>query len=355
MPRIANKIQASLEERRQLQRLANGRAIARQLTQRAQIILSCLEGKGNREIAHELGICEQTAAKWRDRFATYRLEGLQDASRARPPKKYGNEFKCRLLKVLEQSPPKGQSCWDGKALAEVLGVPKHAVWGTLRKEGIQLQRSRSWCVSTDKQFATKSADVIGLYLNPPENALVLCVDEKPSIQALERSRGYVKTSNKTIVQGLQSTYKRHGTLNLFAALNVATGAVKAKTTDEKKRVDFQSFLDEVIADVPDDKEVHIILDNYCTHKRNDEWLKKHPNVFFHFTPTSASWLNQVEIWFGILSRKALRGASFNSTESLRQAIEDFIEVYHERAKPFVWRKREVRGSQLRNTLVNLIN
>ena len=154
---------------------------------------------------------------------------------------------------------------------------------------------------------------------------------------------------------LRSTYKRHGTLNLFAALNVATGAIKSKTTDEKKRKDFQSFLEEVLVGGPDDREIHIILDNYCTHKRNDRWQEKHPNVFFHFTPTSASWLNQVEIWFGILCRKALRGASFDSKESLRKAIEGFIAVYHENAKPFVWKKREVRGSQLRNTLTNLIN
>ncbi len=212
MPRIAQQIQASLTEKRQLQRLANGRAVAKQLTQRAQIILACLDARENREIAQKLSVCEQTVAKWRERFAKYRLEGLQDSSRARAPKIYGSAFKCKLLKTLELPPPKGQSCWDGGALASILGVPKHAVWSTLRREGIQLQRSRSWCVSTDKQFASKSADVIGLYLAPPENALVLCVDEKPSIQALERSRGYVKTSSKKIVRGLQSTYKRHGTL-----------------------------------------------------------------------------------------------------------------------------------------------
>lgn len=214
---------------------------------------------------------------------------------------------------------------------------------------------RSWCISTDKEFAAKSADIIGLYLNPPENALVISVDEKPSIQALSRKTGYVETSSGKLVRGLQNTYRRHGTLNLFAALNVATGRIKAKTTQKKRRPDFQSFMDDIVKDIRKDQDVHVILDNYCTHKKNDTWLAKHPNVFFHFTPTSASWLNQVEIWFGILTRKALRGASFNSTDDLKQAIIDFCEVYQENAKPFVWKKREVKGSQLRNTISNLRN
>jgi transposase len=236
-----------------------------------------------------------------------------------------------------------------------VSVSDDAVWRVLRKEGIQLRRHRSWCVSTDPEFSVKSADIIGLYLAPPQKALVLCVDEKPSIQALERSTGYVQTSSGKIVRGLKSTYKRHGTINLFAALDVAAGTIQSKTTVTKKRPDFQSFLDDIVADVPEDKDIHVILDNYCTHKKNEEWLALHTNVHFHFTPTSASWLNQVEIWFGILSRKTLSGASFTSTEQLVQAIEAFIASYNETASPFVWRKREVRGAQLRNTIANLCN
>jgi DDE superfamily endonuclease len=148
-----------------------------------------------------------------------------------------------------------------------------------------------------------AADIIGLYLNPPENALVLSVDEKPTIQALERASGYVLTSSGKIVHGLKSTYKRHGTVNLFAALEVATGVIRGKTTQTKKRVDFQAFMTDLIAEQPPDREIHVILDNLSTHKKNDDWLAAHPNVTFHFTPTSASWLNQVEIWFGIFSRK----------------------------------------------------
>jgi len=355
MPRVAIKIEIFPEEKIQLEKFANGRAVPKQLSQRALIILECAKGKENRKIAKKYKMCEQTIAKWRNRFVTKRLEGIYDLPRNKPPRKYGKNLRDSIVKMLETPPPKGLSCWDGGNLAKNLNVPDHAVWNILRREGIQLQRKRSWCVSTDKQFAAKSADVIGLYLNPPDNALVICVDEKPSIQALERARGYVETSNGKIVQGLKSTYKRHGTLNLFAALNVATGEIKAKTTDMKKRKDFQNFLEEVVADVPADREIHVIMDNYCTHKRNENWLAKHPNVFFHFTPTSASWLNQVEIWFGILSRKTLRNASFDSKESLSRAIHDFITIYHENAKPFIWKKREVKGSQLRNTLTNLVN
>ncbi len=225
----------------------------------------------------------------------------------------------------------------------------------MRKENVCLSRQRSWCVSTDPEFIPKAADIVGLYLNPPENALVISIDEKPSIQALERATGYVETDNGKIVRGFKSTYRRHGTLNLFAALEIATGAIYTQTTQQKRRLEFLAFMEQVLAGLPGDKEIHVILDNYCIHKKNDEWLAAHPNVQFHFTPTSASWLNQVEIWFGIFSRKALKGASFESIEHLRQAIEAFVAAYGPTAKPFVWRKREVKGTQLRNTIANLCN
>ena len=280
---------------------------------------------------------------------------MRDRPRSGKPVQYGEEFRKKVLELLETAPPRGQACWDGPAVAKRLNTSVDAVWRLLRKEGIYLSRQRSWCVSTDPQFAAKAADIIGLYLNPPENAMVLSIDEKPSIQALERATGYVHTSNGKIVQGFKSTYKRHGTLNLFAALEVATGAIHAKTTERKRRVEFLDFMDELVDEWPRDKEIHVILDNYCIRKRCDAWLEAHSNVFFHFTPTPASWLNQVEIWFGIFSRKPLRGASFKNTIELREAIEAYIDAYGPTAKPFVWRKREVKGSQLRNTIVNLRN
>lgn len=170
-----------------------------------------------------------------------------------------------------------------------------------------------------------------------------------------RKTGYIKCENGKIKRAYESTYKRNGTLNLFAALKVATGEIKNKTTQTKKRRDFLEFMDEIVRDVPPEKELHVVLDNYCTHKRNDEWLERNPNVHFHYTPTSASWLNQVEIWLSILSRKALAGASFASTEELSEAIKAFTEKYNVHATPFKWRKRDVRGSQIKNTIANLIN
>jgi transposase len=356
MPRVAISVSCSEKDLGELERLSNSRTEEARMVERARIVLGCIAGKRNKEIAEELGIRPGTVGVWRRRFAAQGLKGLRDRQRSgKPPLHPPLELRNRILKQIEQPPPAGMVMWDGGSLAHALGVSDDAVWRVLRKEGIQLQRHRSWCVSTDPQFAAKAADIIGLYLNPPENALVISIDEKPSIQALERASGFVYTSNGKIVRGLKSTYKRHGTLNLFAALNIATGVIQSKTTVSKKRPDFQAFLDEVVADVPSEQEVHVILDNYCTHKKNDDWLAAHPNVHFHFTPTSASWLNQVEIWFGIMSRKTLRGASFNSTEHLARAINDFIAAYNERAIPFVWRKRDVKGSQLRNTIVNLCN
>lgn len=353
MARHAPAIGCVPEDRQELERLAGSRTEPKQMVERAQIILGCLAGKRVKEVAHACRTRPNTVIKWRQRFAQHGLAGLHDAPRPGAKPVYGADFRNRVLALLEQPPPSGQAAWDGPAVAAALDGSVHAVWRVLRHEGICLQRQRSWCVSTDKEFAAKATDIVGLYLNPPENALVISVDEKPSIQALERKTGYVETDNGKIVRGLKSTYKRHGTLNLFAALEVATGQVKTAITQLKRREEFLQFMDQVVADAPADQELHVIMDNYCTHKKCDAWLAQHPKVHFHFTPTSASWLNQVEIWFGILSRKALRGLSSKSTDELRQAIEAFIAAYAQHAKPFKWRKREVKGSQLRNTIVNL--
>jgi transposase len=355
MARVAVALSCTAEVMAELERLSRSRSGEVRLAERARIVLACLRGQRNDEVAREIGVRPNTVGQWRRRFAESGVAGLRDAPRPGKPAKYGVALRDRLLAQLELPPPAGMASWDGGSLAMALGVSDDAVWRALRREGIQLQRHRSWCVSTDPEFAAKAADVIALYLNPPQNALVLSVDEKPSIQALERVRGYVQTSSGKIVQGLKSTYKRHGTVNLFAALEVATGVIRGKTTQTKKRADFQSFMDEVVADQPADRQIHVILDNLNTHKKNDDWLAKHPNVTFHFTPTSASWLNQVEIWFGIFQRKTLRNASFRSTEQLIAAIHDFTTAYNQNAAPFVWRKREVRGAQLRNTIVNLRN
>jgi transposase len=356
MPKHAPPLQCSAGTRAELLAMSRSRTEELRIVERSRIVLACLEGKEIQQVAREVGASVPTVSKWRRRFAQQGLAGLRDRPRSGKPPRYDLAFRNRVLALLEQPPPAGLGHWDGPSVAEALGASVHAVWRVLRREGIYLQRQRSWCVSTDPEFAAKAAEVVGLYLNPPLNALVISVDEKPSIQALQRPSGYVETDSGAVVRAMKSTYKRNGTLNLFAALEIASGQVHAQTTEQKKREDFRRFMDGVIADLPGDKEIHVILDNYCTHKRNADWLAKYEGrVHFHFTPTSASWLNQVEIWFGLLTRKALRGASFSSKDQLRSAIEAFVAKTNEHPKPFHWRKREVRGSQLRNTIVNLCN
>lgn len=324
--------------------------------ERSRIILACLAGDEIQQVARNLGVSVPTVSKWRKRFAQTGMRALHDRPRSGKPARYDAAFRDRVLALLEQPPPAGQAQWDGPALAANLGASVHAVWRVLRREGIYLQRMRTWCVSTDPEFAPKAAEVVGLYLNPPLNALVLSVDEKPGIQAIQRPSGYVQTDSGAVVRAMKSTYKRNGTLNLFAALEIASGQVHAQTTERKKREDFRRFLEDVIAELPSDKEIHVILDNYSTHQKNQDWLEKYQGrIQFHFTPTSASRLNQIEIWFGLLTRKALRGASFASKDQLRAAIEAFVNRTNQHPKPFHWRKREVRGSQLRNTIINLRN
>jgi transposase len=356
MPRHAPELECSAEDKASLIAITKSRTEEARAVERAKIILACLEGKEFRQVARELGVSIPTVAKWRGRFSLWGLRGLRDQLRPGKPVRYDTAFRNRVLALLEQPPPLGMSHWDGPAVAEKLNSSVYAVWRVLRREGIYLQRLRSWCVSTDKEFAAKAAEVVGLYLNPPVNAVVLSVDEKPSMQAIERSAGYVETDSGAVVRALKSTYKRHGTLNLFAALEVGTGQVHTKFTEYKKREDFLGFLNGVLADQPQDQEIHVIVDNYSTHKRNHDWLARFEGrVQFHFTPTSASWLNQIEIVFSLLQRKTLSGASFKTKDQLREAIEAFIQKHNERAKPFRWRQREVKGSQLRNTIVNLRN
>src|SRR5512136_2864174 len=272
MARNAPAITCGPEDRQELERLAGSRTEAKQMIERAQIILGCLAGKRVKEVARICHTRPNTVIKWRQRFAQHGLPGLRDAPRPGAKPVYGEDFRNRVLALLEQAPPAGQACWDGPAVASVLNSSVHAVWRVLRHEGICLQRQRSWCVSTDKEFAAKAADIVGLYLNPPEKALVISVDEKPSIQALERKTGYVETDNGKIVRGLKSTYKRHGTLNLFAALQVATGEVKTSITQKKRRVEFLEFMNRVLTELRGNGDIHVILDNYCIHKKNDAWL-----------------------------------------------------------------------------------
>ena len=339
-------VQLSEEERTTLREWSRKGKGEYRLVERARVILLADEGRTNQQIAEQLKTRTARVSKWRQRFAAHRLSGLQDAARSGKPAKYDEATEKRILKLLDETPPPGYAQWNGSLMAERLAnISKAQVWRVLRRHNICLQRRRSWCLSTDPEFGPKAADVVGLYLNPPENALVVAVDEKPSIQALERAQGDLRLPNGKAVNGFSHCYKRHGTTTLFAALEVTTGLVKAAHYARRRRREFLDFMNELVAAHPS-REVHVILDNLNTHKpKQDRWLQKHPNVHFHFTPTYSSWLNQVECWFSILSRQALRGASFTSPEQLRKAIDDFVAVYNEKAAPFEWRKAVVFQSR----------
>jgi len=337
MPRHAAPLDCSAEVRAELTAMSRSRKEESRMVERACIVLACVEGKEIQQVARETGASIPTVSKWRKRFAQAGLAGLRDQPRSGKPPTYDAGFRDRVLALLEQTPPAGLGHWDGREVARELGASVHAVWRLLRREGIYLQRLRTWCVSTDPEFAPKAAEVVGLYLNPPLNALVLSVDEKPSIQAIQRPSGYVETDSGAVVRAMKSTYKRNGTLNLLAALEIATGQIHAQTTEQKKREDFRRFLDGVVAELPSDKEIHVILDNYSTHKRNDDWLAKYDGrIQFHFTPTSASWLNQIEIYFSIVQRKVLTPNDFKSLSELEQRLLAFQQRYQETASPFQW-------------------
>lgn len=324
------------------------------LVERAKIIIAAADGKSNKEIAKKMKTRTARIGKWRTRFSEKGIAGLQDAPRRGVPARYNKDTQRRILAVLDQKPPEGFSGWTGPLVATRLGdVSSHQVWRVLRLHGIHLQRRRSWCVSTDPEFSAKAADIVGLYLDPPENAVILCVDEKPHIQALERAQGWLRLPNGKALTGYNHQYKRHGTTTLFAALEVATGLAKAGHFNRRRRREFLMFMNELLASYPDEQ-IHVILDNLSTHKpRTDRWLSRHKNVHFHYTPTHASWLNQIEIWFSILSRRALKGASFTSPAQVRDAIDRFLEAHNKTAAPFEWTKRDVYPKGLKHNYADL--
>ena len=355
MSRQAVDICLSVSEQEQLERWCRGHQTPRALAERARLILDAAGGLGNDEIARRRKTRAARVGKWRRRFAGQRCAGLRDAPRPGQPVKHGVADERRLLAQLDSPPPPGYANWNGRQLAKALGKPADWVWAVLRRHRISLQRRRSWCISTDPQFAQKAADVVGLYLHPPHNAVVLSVDEKPHIQALERAQGWLRLPDGKALTGFNHEYTRHGTSTLFAALEVATGQVKAGHFQRRRRRDFLAFMNEVVAAYPQ-RELHVIVDNLNTHKpKHDRWLARHQNVHFHFTPTHASWLNQVEIWFSLLVRHALRRASFTSVEQLRDAIDAFIAAYNPEAVPFEWTKQQVRPAGFRYKYADLIN
>jgi transposase len=319
---------------------------------RARIVLLAGEGRSTRSIAKAVGVMPRTVSLWRGRYARQGLAGLADKPHPGAKPKYDATSAKRVLAVLDRPPPAGFARWTGGLIAAELGdVHEQHVWRVLRAHKLDLVARKSWCESNDPNFVAKAAEVVGLYLAPPEDALVICVDEKPSIQALERAQGYLKLPNGRALSGQSHDYKRHGTTTLFAAFEVATGKVTSRHAKRRRRTEFLAFMDEVVAAHPD-QELHVILDNLNTHKNNDDWLARHPKVRFHFTPTRASWLNQVEIWFSILEGQSLRGASFTSVAQLIGHIDAYIAGYNQRAQPFAWTKATVRQKPFKGRRVS---
>jgi transposase len=254
----------------------------------------------------------------------------------------------RILAQLDEAPPTGYARWTAPLLSDALGdVSDQYIWRFLRAQKIDLSGRKSWCESPDPAFAAKAAEIVGLYLDPPDKAVVLAVDEKPSIQALERKQGYLKLANGRSLVGHGHTDTRHGTTTLFAALEVATGSITTAHYRRRRRVEFLDFMNRLVAAYPG-RELHVVLDNLSTHKpKRERWLKQHPNVHFHFTPTYASWLNQVEIWFSKLARDALAGASFTSPRQIREQIDAYVARHNRHPKPFAWTAARVQQKTLK--------
>jgi transposase len=326
-------------EREGLERWARRPTSAQALAQRARIILVCAEGKSNTGIALDLGLTKATVCKWRARFARQRLDGLLDEPRPGAPRSITDADVERVVTLTLETTPAGATHWSTRSMAERSGMTQSAVSRIWRAFALQPHRTETFKLSKDPLFIEKVRDIVGLYLNPPERALVLCVDEKSEVQALDRTAPLLPMRPGQIERRTHD-YRRNGTTSLFAALDAATGAVIGTCQARHRSLEFVRFLDQIETAVPPDLDVHLVLDNYGTHKtpRVHRWLAKRPRYHLHFTPTSTSWLNLVERWFAALTEKQLRRGVFRSTRELEEAIMAYLERHNEAPKPFIWTK-----------------
>jgi len=328
------------DERETLERWARRPKTGQALALRCRIVLAAAEGATNQAIAADLGCNPVTVGKWRNRFAEKRLDGLIDEPRPGQPRKITDEMVERVITTtLEESPPDGSTQWSTRSMAARVGLNQTAISRIWRTFGLKPHRVDTFKLSTDPQFIDKVRDVVGLYLNPPDAAVVLCVDEKTQVQALDRTAPILP-----MVPGVPArqsyTYVRNGTSDLYAALDVASGKVITKMTDQHRAVEFRAFLNLINRSVPDELAVHVICDNASTHKAPEieRWLKRHRRFTLHYTPTYASWLNQVERWFSELTTKKLRRSTHRSVTELRRDINDWVEHWNNNPRPFIWRK-----------------
>jgi len=304
---------------------------------RAQLILRSAAGESNTEIAHAFGLAVQTVGHWRRRFHAHGLAGLSDAPRSGHPHTYDDERVAALLQTVLASRPRAGTHWSIRTVAAETGISKSTVQRYFALFGVQPHRTKSFSLSTDPLFVEKVRDIAGLYLNPPDKALVLCVDEKSQIQAVERTQPTIPMG-LGYVEGVTHGYVRHGTTTLFAALDISTGEVLAQCKRRHRHQEFLGFLEHIDRSVPAQLDVHLVIDNYATHKHAAvrAWLAARPRYHVHFTPTYASWLNQVERWFGHITQRAIRRGSFRTVRELVRRIDDFVRYYNAGARPFAW-------------------
>jgi putative transposase len=325
------------EEQVQLRSFAHSRTLPHTLVCRAKLVLWSAEGESNTRIARRLRWTDATVGKWRQRFIGYRLAGLYDELRPGRPRTVADDQIASLLKHTLSRQPAVGTHWTVRLAAEASGISKSTVHRLFQVFALQPHRSRSFKLSTDPFFIEKLRDIVGLYLNPPDHALVLCVDEKSQIQALNRTQP-VLPMGLGYVEGITHDYVRHGTTTLFAALDIATGTVFTECKPRHRHQEFLAFLRRLDACIPQPLEVHLIVDNYATHKHPKvrTWLAQRPRYHIHYTPTYSSWLNQVERWFGLITQRAIRRGSFRSVKELVQKIDAFVQHYNQSSRPFVW-------------------
>lgn len=337
--RPKTELTMSPQEQIDLERLARRVRVNRQVAFRARIVLACADGKTNTQVASQLRTSNPTVGKWRKRFIESRVDGLLDEPRPGAPRTILDDEVEKVVVQTLESLPKGRSHWSTRSMAAHIGLSHSTIGRIWRAFGLKPHVSERFQLSKDPLLVEKTRDIVGLYLNPPENAVVVCVDEKSQIQALERSQP-VLPMDIGQPERQTSDYFRHGTLDLFAALTVATGAVLGKCYRQHRTKEFVSFLGEIDSNSPAELDVHVVLDNLSTHKAPavKRWLVRHPRFHLHFTPTHASWLNQVERFFGLLTEHALRRGSHTSPKMLRDAIELYLRTHNENPKPFRWVK-----------------
>lgn len=329
----------SVEERETLERWRRRHSISQALAQRARIVLGCATGATNTAIARQMRVTKQTVGKWRSRFLQRRLDGLLDEPRPGAPRSISDEQVERVVVQTLESKPKDATHWSTRSLAKASGLSRSSVHRIWQAFGLRPHRWESFKLSTDPLLIEKIRDIVGLYLDPPDRALVLSVDEKPQIQALDRSQPVLPMRPGQIERRTHD-YVRHGTTSLFAALNVKTGKIIAEHHRRHRSIEFRKFLDTIHGNVPPTFDIHLVLDNYATHKTPliKRWLLAHPRFHLHFTPTGASWINQVERFFADLTNQQLRRGAHRSTLELERSIRQYIDTRNRHPKPFVWTK-----------------